>query len=252
MKLNAQSVATSNADDASFLALADIVTATAHLDDIRIVGGHMATLLVIAFPAPGIIVRRTADADAATTTSVAGSGILHESLTAAGYVATSGNRYEKGERAIDLLVPSPDASFHTAVHGDRAFDAGPGLTLALAADPLELDVHVLLTSGEQLEMLVRVPTVEIAVILKAYAITSRNAPKDYSDLFNLLTVARHHHSAAIGGWRLSESPLRGARADTVRILNGIASGARRNPILRDTGVPADELAALILSLLQPE
>lgn len=252
MTLKVQTVATSNADDASFLALADIAAITGELDDVRIVGGHMATLLVTAFPSPGTIVRRTADADAATTTTtVASSGVLHDALTASGYVATSGNRYTKGDLTIDLLVPSPDATFRTTIHGDRAFDAGPGLALALAARPLELLVGVLLTTGERVEIAVRVPPVEIAVILKAYAITTRNASKDYTDLFNLLTVARHHDAVSIGGWRLAEPSLRGSRADGARLLEELASQARRNPLMREAGVRADEFAALIRELLHP-
>ncbi|WP_377012180.1 hypothetical protein [Cryobacterium melibiosiphilum] len=52
-------VATSNADDAAFRALADVTEITQQIDDVRIVGGHMASLLLTAFPVPGAIVRRT-------------------------------------------------------------------------------------------------------------------------------------------------------------------------------------------------
>jgi len=43
-----ETVATSNADDAAYLALEDVARITEHLDDVRVVGGHTASLLLTA------------------------------------------------------------------------------------------------------------------------------------------------------------------------------------------------------------
>ena len=50
-------VATSNADDAAYLALEDVARITEHLDDVRVVGGHMASLLLTALPVAEAIIR---------------------------------------------------------------------------------------------------------------------------------------------------------------------------------------------------
>lgn len=73
----AELVATSRADDLSLRALADIAELTTD-ENVRIVGGQMVSLLLTAFPVPGVAPRRTRDADTAITTELAGSGALHE------------------------------------------------------------------------------------------------------------------------------------------------------------------------------
>jgi hypothetical protein len=72
-------IATAYADELSIRSLAEISTITAD-QNVRIIGGQMASLLLTAFPVPGIGVRRTRDADAAITTELAGSGIIHQRL----------------------------------------------------------------------------------------------------------------------------------------------------------------------------
>ena len=67
-------VATAYADELSMRSLAEISAITAD-QNVRIIGGQMASLLLTAFPVPGIDVRRTRDADAAITTELAGSGV---------------------------------------------------------------------------------------------------------------------------------------------------------------------------------
>jgi hypothetical protein len=239
-----ETVATSNADDAAYLALQDVVRAAAGLEDVRVVGGQMASLLLTAYPVEDAVIRRTADADAAISTSIAASGSMHRALTDAGYVDTSGNHYVKVELAIDLLVPSPTGEFVQEEHGGRGFDAAPGLRRAFAVDPIVLDVGVLLTDGSRREFAVRVPPVEIAVTLKAYAAASRHKAKDYTDLYNLLSIAQAYEPGEIGGWTLLEE-LRASRLDTGRILHRIADRARHNVLLGEAGVPQDRLVALI-------
>lgn len=136
-----ETFSTSNADDLSLLALADIARLTADVEDARIVGGHMVGMLQAAFPVPGATVRRTIDADTAISTQVASSGQLHARLEVDGYVASSGNRYEKPPGMIvDVLVPAAQTTFEPVEVGERAFDAAPGIRLALAVEPISIDV----------------------------------------------------------------------------------------------------------------
>jgi hypothetical protein len=131
-------VATAYADELSVRSLAEISAITAD-QNVRIIRGQMASLLLTAFPVPGIDVRRTRDADAAITTELAGSGVIHQRLLDHGYTAASGNSYTRPvpelavaggpvpELAVDLLIPSLDGRFQPQEHGGRAFDAAPGL-----------------------------------------------------------------------------------------------------------------------------
>lgn len=135
-----ETVATSNADDAAFLALADVAEITKQIDDVRIVGGHMASFLLSAFTVNGAVLRRTADAAAAVSTFVAAYGRIHRALVDPGHTDTSGNHYVKGDLEIDILVPSDGAGFETATVGGRGSDAASGLGLV---DPIVLDVGVI-------------------------------------------------------------------------------------------------------------
>jgi hypothetical protein len=245
---SAETVSTSNADDAAYLALQDVARITKDLDDVRVVGGQMASLLLTAYPVRDAVIRRTADADAAISTSIAASGSMHRALTDLGYVDTSGNHYVKDGLAIDLLVPSPTAEFVQEDHGGRGFDAAPGLRRALAVEPILLGVGVLLTNGTRLEFAVRVPPVELAVTLKAYATVSRYEAKDYTDLYNLLSIAYAYESDQIGGWTLLDG-LTASRLDTGRILHRLADGGRSNVFLAKAGIPSERLVALIRRLV---
>lgn len=240
-----ETVSTSQADNAAYRALADVSAIIEHVDDARIVGGQMVALLLEAFPSAGVIPRRTADADTAVSTTVAGSGLLHTQLTASGYEATSGNSYSRGDQSVDVLIPASAGRFAQEEHGGRVFDAVPGIQLALSAAPIILDVNVTLLDGSLLRFETRVPTPEIATILKAYAIRDRLAAKDAVDLHNLLSLADATPREGIGGWRLADPNPRGARLDTARTLHTLAYNGRRNPALRNSGVIVPRLVALI-------
>jgi hypothetical protein len=62
--------ATAYADELALRSLAEITAITAD-QDVRIIGGQLASLLLTAFPVSGIDLRRTRDADAAITTELA-------------------------------------------------------------------------------------------------------------------------------------------------------------------------------------
>jgi len=235
----------SNADDMAFESLADAVRATAGLPDARIVGGHMAGLLLTAFPVGALVPRRTGDADAGISTEVAGSEIVHERLMAADYEPERGNRLVRGDRAIDLLVPSLDGRFRPLVVGERAYDATPGLALALSGEPIIIDLTVVYLDEREDRFDVPVPTVEAAVILKANATASRSEPKDITDLHHLLSIRHQYGDTETGGWRLDDEPLIGSRRDAARLLHQLATGARRNPLFVEAEVPPSGFTALV-------
>ncbi len=241
-----ETVATSRADDLAFRALADVSAATAGMEA-RVVGGQMAGLLTTGYPTPEAVIRQTADADAAIALEVAASGTIHGLLSDSGYLPTSGNSYEKLGQRIDLLVPADGGAFTRQEVGGRGFDAAPGVRLALEADSIQADVRVLLTDASSLQFSTRLPTVEIAIVLKAAAYASRGAAKDLTDLHNLLQIAYQYDPMETGGWRLAEPALSGARGDAQRTLHRIAETARRNPSMEVARVRPEVLTALIRS-----
>jgi hypothetical protein len=250
-------VATTSADELSYRSLEEISAITAD-ENVRIIGGQMASLLLTAFPVPGIVVRRTRDTDAAITTELAGSGVIHECLLDHGYVATGGNSYTRlvpelavaggpvFELAVDLLVPSLDGRFGSQEHGGRAFDSAPGLAPALGTEPIVIDAGARLLDGTVLEFTVRVPTVELALVIKALAYGSRLQDRDVEDIYRLLEIADAYPPNEIGGWGLNETSLRASRRDAAVHLHELARRSRR---LASADLPPARLATLIASLV---
>ncbi|MFB2554598.1 hypothetical protein [Herbiconiux liangxiaofengii] len=188
-------------------------------------------MLAAAFPSPGLIDRRTGDADAGISLEVAAGGTMHQALLDADYEAESGNRYVFGEppeqRVIDLLVPAAGGRFTTDDRGGRRFDAMPGLSLAMSTS-ITVEAHLTLLDGSELVCDVPLPTVEAAVVLKAYAWRGRGmqTPKDIIDLSNLLQIIDAHGAETVGGWRLNESGITGSRGDASVILADLALKVR--------------------------
>ena len=244
-------ISSSPEDDAAYVALADLSKILASYPECRVIGGHMVNLLTTVFPAEGIILRRTGDADGGIPVELAASGAMHRALVDSGYTAESGNRYVNGgggniRATIDLLIPSFDGRFRREVRGDRGFDAMPGLALALTGEAIEIDVIATLRDGSELEFHTRTPTVEAAVILKASAYVDRHAvtTKDAIDIRNLLEVLDQHGPETVGGWRLKEPTLIGARKDAARNLHALADTAVTGRLNR-TGIRGERLAYLI-------
>jgi hypothetical protein len=250
-------VAMSYADELSIRSLAEISAITAD-ENVRIIGGQMASLLLAAFPVPGIASRRTRDADAAITTELAGSGVIHRRLLEHGYTAASGNSYTRPvpelavlggpvpELEVDLLVPSFDGRFRPQEHGGRAFDSAPGLAPALATEPIVIDARARLLDGSVLQLTVRVPTVELALVIKALSYGSRLQARDIEDIYRLLEIANAYSPDEIGGWQLNKTPLRASRGDAALHLHELARRSRR---FLDEDVPQARLATLIASLI---
>lgn len=241
-------VATSNAADLGLRALADLAAAAEGIE-CRVVGGHMVHILCQVYPTPDATARTTADADAGIDAVVAANDDLHERLLQRGYTAVAGNRYEapSGDTdplAVDLLIPSSSSRLQESVpHGGRAFDAIPGLSLALAAEPLQVTVHAMLHHGDPLTFSIPVPDVEPAVVLKALAWNSRQAPKDVADLCSLLAIV-HAHQLHKDRWKLTTAKS-GTRLDTARALHSLVSMIDRGQSIEGLTMPGPRLAALI-------
>lgn len=231
--VDAYLISTSAADDAAFVALRDLSQALGDDDETGVIGGHMVSLLTAAFPSPGFVARRTNDADGGIPLALARSGEVHDRLINRGYSPTNSNRYSRRavdgtEQVLDVLVPSLETRLRSTTLGGRQFDSMPGLGIALTRR-LRLDVVATLSTGEDLSFASHVPSVEGAVILKSYAWAGRRAPKDAVDLHSLFRVVEFHDVDAIGGWRLDEHELRGARRDTSSNLYGLARNWEARP-----------------------
>ncbi|MFW3112312.1 hypothetical protein MHAE_00935 [Mycobacterium haemophilum DSM 44634] len=207
---------TAVADDNGMRALRDVAAVA---DDIeyRVIGGHMVRLLRHVYNVPGIP-RLTSDADTGIDVNVASTGDLHDRLTALGYIAECGNRYERGEQAVDLLVPTA-AKPGKRIIGERAFDGAPGLRMALALPPIEVAVTARLTDGDMIEFEVPVPDVEAAFVLKMLARTVRDSKRDLQDIETLLEIVASQPEYRASPWRLDDPKITkaGERSDAARV-----------------------------------
>lgn len=103
----------------------------------------------------------------------------------------------------------------------------------------------------RLEFTIRVPPVEVAIILKAYAFESRRAVKDVVDLFSLLEIG-HAHALSATNWKLLDSPVSGGRLDAARTLHRLADNASRpGSAVLSAGVQPELFAALVRTLVTP-
>ncbi|MBN9213501.1 MAG: hypothetical protein ABS62_05690 [Microbacterium sp. SCN 70-200] len=221
------------ADDAAFLALADLSQVLDGEEESGIIGGQMVSMLCARFPSPGSVLRRTGDADGGIPRALASTSTAHGRLMALGYAPTNSNRYvrpgaDDTTLAVDLLVPNLDTRLRQETLGGRTFDSMPGLGVALA-HRLSLEVSVTLSNDEELLFTTTVPSVEGAIMLKAYAWKNRRAMKDAIDLHSLFRIVEAHPTEDIGGWQLDEAPARGVRRDVGQILHSLADGWEAQP-----------------------
>jgi hypothetical protein len=207
-------------------ALRDVATAT---DDAeyRVIGGHMVRLLRHVYNVPGAP-RLTADADTGIDVNVASNERLHDQLTRLGYTPECGNRYVRGEQAIDLLVPA-GATPGKQIIGDRAFDGAPGLRLALALNPIRVAVSARLTDGGMISFEIPVPDIEAAFVLKMLARTVRTSKSDLQDIETLLEIVATQPEYLAAGWRMDDPNLvrSGERGDAAREAARMFSGPPR-------------------------
>ncbi|SMG54937.1 hypothetical protein SAMN02745947_04485 [Rhodococcus rhodochrous J3] len=193
--------------------------------------------------------RVTADADAGMESVAAADATFHAALLARDYRLVTGNHYEapSGDGtplAVDLLVPGTGGRrLERIEYAGRGFDAIPGLTLALAADPVWVRVRARLTTGETLRFEVPVPGVEQAVVLKALAWRSRLAAKDVADLCTLLSIT-HEHRDRLSEWKLHTART-GARKDAARALHELVTMLDRGQRIDGLTITPARLSGLI-------
>ena len=195
---------TSNAEDAAWLAVADVARVATDLGvDYRLIGGNSVSLLVhVHDAATQVPSRATADADMGVSFEVCADPRLFASLTTLGYDRESGNRFirTRDERrlVIDILAPSYLGRLASNQrHGELVVDEIPGLLDALLLAPTRVAARVLLMDTTQLDLDVPLPDVRAALIMKAYAYVGRLADDDALDIWRLLQAARNSgHSAA--------------------------------------------------------
>ncbi|OMC51959.1 hypothetical protein A5742_17665 [Mycolicibacterium fortuitum] len=206
---------TALADDHGMRALKDVASVAGDLN-YRVIGGHMVRLLRHIYDVPGAP-RLTSDTDAGIEEQVAIAGEFHDQLTALGYTDICGNRYELGEQAVDLLVPT-EAKAGKRIFGERAFDGAPGLRLALASPPIRLAVTARLTDGTGLEFNVPVPDVEAAFVMKMLAWTVRRSGRDVQDIETLLEIVATQPDYRASPWRMHDlsATKMGERKDAAR------------------------------------
>ncbi|NMM24640.1 MAG: hypothetical protein HHJ11_14335 [Phycicoccus sp.] len=211
---------TSNAEDAAWLAVADVAAVATDLGiDYRLIGGNSVALLVqlhdAATQVPG---RATADADMGASFEVCADPRLVPALTALGYDRQSGNRFTRtqGTRAlvIDVLAPSYlGRLIPNQTHGDLVLDEIPGLLEALLLPPVNVAARPVLTDTTQLYVQVPLPDVRAALVMKAHAYAGRLGDNDALDIWRLL------QSASNAGHTAADWPTRSTARDAAVLLH---------------------------------
>lgn len=246
-------VATSQAAEAGYLALADIAEVAAVCDiDYRIVGGQMVSLHVAAAGVDEPIQRNTLDADLAVKPTVARDPRVVTELQARGYeTAGAANRFVRTtgagqELVIDLLAPSYTGKLQTnRRHGDMTLDEIPGLSLALAHPGETLEVEVTMLNGDALSFTTVIPDPLSALCVKTLGWHGRRARKDAMDVWRLLRVFRKRFPSP-PPW----SP-KGVAGETAHVLRTDFASPAGTGAKAATSIPAEraEIRALALHAL---
>lgn len=229
----------SNAELNAYKSLALISGMYEGRTDYRIIGGQMVNLLLAAYPVPDVRPRATQDADTAIEDIellLMADDILEEE----GFRRIAGGAFAKGEKdspeyqEINYLTQT-----YTTASGirpvpvlsqsGRQIDGAPELFLVLSSqDYVVIEATVAAPDPESdFDFSVLLPSVELAVLLKAQAVISRNyLDKDLKDLLTLFEIYREHQNNL--AWRYDEEGLSGRRQDAVRNLDRISKYLRRN------------------------
>ena len=198
--------------------------------DYRLIGGHMVRLLLQVYPSKNAVPRSTVDADTALN-DVEIIGAVTRHLQEDGFTKVGGNILTKivaneQEVEINLLLPREDHKpgiKPISVPGVGQVDTLPELSFALSSPAVVITVEAHLFEVEVSTYQTRVPTLEMATILKAHSWSSRLSEKDLADLYTLLEIRESHPDLP---WRLDSKPLGGRRLDTARILRPLAERIR--------------------------
>ena len=246
-------IVASRAEEAGYLALADIAHLAAQIGiDYRIVGGQMVSLHVAASGADDPAPRQTLDADLGVEQQVAGDPALVDGLQGLGYERPeSANRFIRTARGgqrlvIDLLAPSYGSRMRTnRRHGQMTVDEIPGLSLALALPGERVELHIQLLDDSTIDLLTVIPEIPAALCVKVLGYADRLAAKDALDVWRLLAAYRMRVLAP-PPW-----PDKGVRREAAKILRrdfGQVAGAG---VRAATNSPAEQaqIRALVLHAL---
>lgn len=234
------------------------VAEAAEDNDYRIVGGHMVRLLLHVYPTTKAIPRSTTDADIAIG-SLEIAAPMAQNFLAQNFTKEGGNLFYQDiapEQRVEINLlaprtgPTPGIRPKT-VPGVGQIDTLPELDYIFLYAPLIVDVEVDLYNGEKLSYQTRIPNLEEALVLKAFAWKERGKGKDLADLHTLLEIREAHPEAP---WRLNEPNLIGFRKDTAHILQPLVKelSKRRTPFLVPATVNKRRFAALISKHCSPE
>lgn len=237
----------SQAENFALWSLMDAATIATFCDG-RIIGGQMVALYRALHPHPESSRRGTSDADTVIQSELTVAESALAILDEVGYKPESGNRFPNGDRIIDILVGEPTTRFKTINLGDRQFDSAPGLHLALSSEPVIIRVTGSLLSGEELSFTAPLPSLEIAVCLKALTHKSRLIERDLIDLLDLLLIVEQELEKGEFQWRLREK-CAGVRQDAQRAMHGIANNIGRVRTRASGNFWHVRLAALIRALV---
>lgn len=258
--------ATSQADDAGFLALQDIAAVADGAGlEYRVVGGQMGRLHVALAGVPEPAARVTLDADLGVTAASARNPALVSHLVGLGYSRTGlSNRFCREthagpRRVIDVLAPAYGRRLlSNQTQGDLVLDAIPGLPLALATPGEQVALDITLRDGTGLSFVILIPDLRSALCLKALGWASRRSAKDAVDVWRLLRAQRQRHpEPMVATGRLSgrrgRSPARrvrqsGRRRSSRRFHR--PSGASRDPG-SDARRPTKPVSKEFLAMSEP-
>lgn len=195
----------------------------------------MVRLLLHVYPTANAIARSTVDADTAIG-SLEIAAPMAQNFLAQNFTKEGGNLFYQDiapeQRVeINLLAPrtGPTRGIRPKmVPGVGQIDTLPELDYIFLYDPLIVDVEADLYNGEKLSYQTRIPNLEEALVLKAFAWKERGKGKDLADLHTLLEIREAHPETP---WRLNEPSLIGFRKDTVRILQPLVRGLSKKRTL---------------------
>jgi hypothetical protein len=232
-------VATSAADDASFVALHDVATLL-HLAEFQsgmLIGGHMVSLHAQRW---GLTLpRATLDADLGIPQLALKTTNVTDALRALNYERERPNRFSKplpGRSAdgdsgpstqcvIDILVPSlTSRARKKVVVGDVTTIEVPGLAEALNRSPTLVVAELTRRNGDILNASIKIQDERSALILKAMAWNARGEGKDAIDVWRCLEIA---YAASLGPEAFDSNDGRESMAIVEREFMSSASGGLR-------------------------
>lgn len=223
MRLSLRVDAASISDALGYRGQYAVAQAVGEAGDYRLVGGHMVRLLLDVFPAARAVARSTVDADTAVE-DVEIIGQISAHLQDDQFEKKSANLFvkrldEDQQVEVNLLLarhdPMPGLKTQN-VRGVGFVDTLPELTFAMMLDPIIVSIEAHLSDSEVITYETRIPTLEAALVLKAFSWRDRTSEKDLADLNTLLEIRDEHLDLP---WLLGSAPIAGYRKDAARILH---------------------------------